>query len=183
MPKAAVVTITCERCPSYAQALYRARKKIQPKELGITELKVQRAVNGDVLMEIPEEGEEVEKKADLLVGKMRDILVLGKGQFRISRPRHMATLRVGDLDDSIRPNDVTSALARVTGGKEEDLKAEEEDSVRRGRGGLGSFLMRCLLIHALRAEEVGRIRVGFWSESKCWKNAHCCVLSVSQWGI
>lgn len=50
-------------------------------------MKVRRAVNGGVLLEIPGEGEEANKKADLLANKMREVLVVGKGQFiRISRP-------------------------------------------------------------------------------------------------
>lgn len=108
------------------------------------------------------EGEEANKKADLLAIKMREVLVVGKGQFiRISCSKRMAMLKMRGLNDSIGPEDITSALARVTGGREDEMKAE--DLVRRGRGGLDSLLVRYPLAHALKAAEIARICVGWFS--------------------
>lgn len=106
-PKNAVVAIKIEDGKStYAEILKCAKERINIKELGITNLRIRRTVNGGVLMEIP--GPDGQTNTDKLASRLKNEV---GGGVKISRPTKFGEIRVSGIDVSLTPADLAKHLA------------------------------------------------------------------------
>ncbi|XP_037299036.1 uncharacterized protein LOC119190706 [Manduca sexta] len=163
LPKKAAVTLTVapeavERGTTYAQALQAVRGKVDLASLGIgVGMKARRVATGAYLFEVP--GPESEAKADSLVIKMREALC-GLEGVRVSRPVMTAELRISGLDESVTPDDVATAIAKIGECSIEDLKVGQ---VKIEHSGLGAAWAQCPAKVADKVARAGRVLVGFVS--------------------
>ncbi|XP_037302751.1 uncharacterized protein LOC119193224 [Manduca sexta] len=163
LPKKAAVTLTVapeavERGTTYAQALQAVRGKVDLASLGIgVGMKARRVATGAYLFEVP--GPESEAKADSLVIKMREALC-GLEDVRVSRPVMTAELRISGLDESVTPDDVATAIAKIGECSIEDLKVGQ---VKIEHSGLGAAWAQCPAKVADKVARAGRVLVGFVS--------------------
>lgn len=93
--------------------LSRARKEIPSSnltEIGITELSVKWAVIlvGTLILEVP--GDKGAAGADVLADKWRSVVAEEEG-VRVTRPIKTADIRIADLNESMTPQDVATAIA------------------------------------------------------------------------
>lgn len=153
-PKHAAVTITARKEGfSYADAMREARAKISLVDLGITDTKVRRAINGGLLIEI--EGEEGQAKADKLVAKLKEVL---QESATVVSPRKYAEVRISGLDDSVTAEELIHVVARVGECAEEEVRT---GPIRMARNGLGSAWARLPMGAAAKACVNGKIRIGW----------------------
>jgi len=110
-PKNAAVTIrTNPDGPSYAEVIRQAREGINLKELGINNLRMRRAANGGILIEIS--GSEGILKADALASRLRE--VIGENAV-VARPVVMADIRVSGFDESVIKDELIAVVTDIGG--------------------------------------------------------------------
>lgn len=88
---------------SYADALRKAKKKIDIEELGINEANMRRARNGGLIIQIA--GQNNRNKADTLANKMKEIFT--RSSVQVSRPRRKVDTLI---DEDITSKDVKQAV-------------------------------------------------------------------------
>ncbi|XP_037303080.1 uncharacterized protein LOC119193535 [Manduca sexta] len=180
LPKKAAVTLTVapeavERGTTYAQALQAVRGKVDLASLGIgVGMKARRVATGAYLFEVP--GPESEAKADSLVIKMREALC-GLEGVRVSRPVMTAELRISGLDESVTPDDVATAIAKIGECSIEDLKVGQ---VKIEHSGLGAAWAQCPAKVADKVARAGRVLANI---NHCARAQDLLVQSLAQWSI
>lgn len=108
LPRNSVVAIkVMKETTSYAEVLKKAREKVSLKDLGIETTRIQKAVDGGLLIEVP--GKEDRQRADALAGSLRE--VLGEDA-KVYRPTMRGELLVRGLDDSVDPTEITGKSQR-----------------------------------------------------------------------
>jgi hypothetical protein len=160
-PRSSAVVLTLqpdaeEKGVTYANVLAKAKESINLKLLGISAVKFKRAATGARVLEVP--GTASGEKADALAKELAE--KLGSDIVRISRPVLCAELRLTQLDDSVSPGEVVSAVAKSGGCEESQIKAGE---IRQDASGLGSIWLRCPVTAAKKVVEAdrGRLQVGW----------------------
>lgn len=113
----------------------KARQEVRLADFQIAEVCVKRAITGGLILEIP--GENGPARADRLAQRMAEVFA-GTG-VRIARPVKRAEIRVRSLNDSVAPEEVTTALARAGNCPEGDIKIGQ---IRKSPFGLGSLWAR-----------------------------------------
>lgn len=158
VPKTAAITLTVEEGAgiTYAQVMKAAKEKVKLADVGITQVKQKRGINGGLVLEI--EGEGNAAKADALAVRMREALV--GMSVRIARPVKSGEIRVMDLDDSVTPRDVAIAIAEACDCVAEELRVGE---IRRNPSSLGTVWVRCPLTVVRALADAKRLRVGWVS--------------------
>ena len=140
-----------------AELIAEARRKVNLKEMGITDVKIRYSVAGNVLVEIP--GEDRAAKADNLAGKLREIFP--ENEVKITRPVKRTDLRITGLDISVLKVEIIEAVAQIGGCLEEDVKIGEPRQ-RTPRGAVSVWL-QCPAEAAKKLVDRGRVTVGWVS--------------------
>ncbi|XP_032690631.1 uncharacterized protein LOC116853606 [Odontomachus brunneus] len=134
----------------------RARESINLGELGIGEIRSNKAATGALLLEIP--GPESHTRADALASRM-SALFADTGDVRIARPSKRADIRIRDLDDAAIVEEVVSAVAVAGGCGPGEVRAV---AVRPGANRMGTLWLQCPLAAARKVLDGGRLKVE-WS--------------------
>lgn len=165
LPRTAAITISCP--PGlYEETMREAKEKIQLADCGIKGgLNFKRALTGALTLELP--GPEGNVRADNLADKMRKLFANKEG-VRITRPVKMAEMRVRDLDDSIRPDELKYVVTQTGGCHESEVRV---GPIRRNVDGLGIAWIKCPLSAANKIMERGRLQIG-------WANARIQMLET-----
>lgn len=95
------------------------RAKIDLPTLGITGVKIKRAVTGALIFEVP--GKKSSTLANKLAVNLRKALSTKEG-VRVDRPTKMAELRLRGLEESITPREIAAAIARNGKCEAEEVK-------------------------------------------------------------
>ncbi|KAF9824062.1 hypothetical protein SFRURICE_020328 [Spodoptera frugiperda] len=135
---AIAITITEGSSATYAETMYKARQRIKLSEFGIESFNQRIGMTGGMLLEIS--GADCNAKADKLAARMRE--VLADIDVRITRPCKMGEIIILDVDESISPVDVVTAVAEVGGCSPDDVKV---GVIRRQPHSLGRVWVRCPL--------------------------------------
>lgn len=98
------------------------------KELGISDTRIRKAVNGAVIIEIP--GNKSKESAEKLKAKLKQ--VFNKDEVQILRPEIKGDLRVIGFDESVLSQDIAHAIAVVANCDMDDLKVGAIRSMRNG---------------------------------------------------
>lgn len=177
VPKTAAITITgVGENFSYAQALRKAREKINLKNLDIQATKVRRAITGGLLIEIAVE--DGNQKADVLATELREVL---KEKAIVARLSRKGEVTIYGLDNSIIAEEVRGVLAEIGDCSVDEVRV---GPIRPTRSGLGFVWAQLPLAAAVKATDTGKIRIG-WTVAriqlletrpiqcyKCWQYEH-----------
>ncbi|XP_063362816.1 serine/arginine repetitive matrix protein 2-like [Cydia amplana] len=163
-PRSSAVVLTLlpeavEKGVTYAKVLTEAKSRVDLAGLGITALRIKRAITGGTVLEVPgtTSGDKADQLARALVEK------LGPEAVRVSRPVKCAELRLTELDDSISPEVVVAAIASVGQCSAALVKTGE---VRRGLRRLGTLWVRCPVTAAKKITQAGRLELGWGLSAK-----------------
>jgi len=184
--KNAVVAIKMEEDGiSYAEALKRAKQKIDLKELSIKDSKIRLAANGGALVQVS--GPEGHARADVLAVKLRE--AIGNG-VRVTRPVKYGEIRISGIDPSITPTELVDKLANMGECTSDKIRL---GPIRRTVRGIQSVWARCPLSAAFKLAELGNVELG-WSVIriellrarptqcyKCWHYGHVRVTVKVVW--
>lgn len=143
-----------------------AKDKIDLIECGIERGKgpgIKRALTGALTFEFA--GPEGHIHADKVAQKLREVFHDKEG-IRVTRPMKMAEMRVRDLEDSIKPDEVRYVITQEGDCHHDEVKV---GTIKRGNDGLGVIWVRCPLSAANKIAEKGRIQIG-------WTNARVALL-------
>jgi len=117
VPKSAAVVLHCPE-GEFAAAARRARSAINLEEIGIRDIRVRKALNGDLVIEIP--GEEAETRAKILASRMEGVL---RGtEAKVSCPTKTSEILLRGVDALVEADEVLSALREASGLPLEGLK-------------------------------------------------------------
>ncbi|KMQ85265.1 gag-pol polyprotein [Lasius niger] len=153
-PKTAVVTVSCPP-GRYEETMKEARAKLNLNSLGITGVRIKRAITGALIFEIP--GKESAKLADTLATNLRKVFV-GRKEVRVKRPTKMAELRLRGLEDSITPQEIATAVAINGGCEPEEVKVGD---IQMSPNGISTVWVRCPLYAANKVVAADRIQMGW----------------------
>lgn len=161
----AVITIKCreatdneERTATYKEALVSMRGAANLTELGITSTSVRRGRDGGLVIELPNEPE-ARSKARALVEKVQGSLPVG---VRVACPQRMGEIIVVGLDPSVTAEEVLIEVANIGGCHMDEMS---HSGIKDPGESMGRVWIKCPLSAAMRASQVGVIRVG-WSSAK-----------------
>ncbi|XP_049875606.1 uncharacterized protein LOC126380821 [Pectinophora gossypiella] len=140
---------------TYADILREAKSKVDLQSLGISNLRIRKAVTGARVLELA--GASSTEKADTLAEKLRESL--SGDVVKVSRPIKCAQMRVMGLDDSVTAQEVVEAVAKAGGCAVDAIKA---GAIREGASGMGSLLVSCPIAAAKKVAQ-GRLLVGWTS--------------------
>lgn len=143
---------------SYADALRKAKEKIDIEELGIKEANMRRARNGGLIIQIA--GQNNRNKADTLANKMKEIFMGGGVQ--VSRPRRKGDTLIIGLDEDITSEDVKQSVARLD---ESDPSRVQTGVMKRTSFGRQNIRVSCSAVAANRMIEQGGLKIG-WSRAR-----------------
>lgn len=173
---AAVALKAVDESATYAQILKAARDKVSLKDLGITNPRIRKAINGGVIIEIS--GEDGPVKADNLAGKLREAV---GGMTQVVRPVAKGELLLIGIDDSVEMEEIISEVAEQGDCRRGEVKT---GPMRQTRNGLGIIWIQCPVAAVGKLAEKGRLRLG-WSTVKvealkakpvqcfrCWRIGH-----------
>ncbi|XP_063382995.1 uncharacterized protein LOC134669401 [Cydia fagiglandana] len=163
-PRSSAVVLTLlpeavERGVTYANVLTEAKSRVDLAGLGISALRIKRAITGGTVLEVP--GTTSGDKADQLARALAE--KLGPEAVRVSRPVKCAELRLTELDDSITPEVVVAAIASAGECSTDLVKTGE---VRRGIRRLGTLWVRCPVTAAKKVTQAGRLELGWGLSAK-----------------
>ncbi|CAG9569815.1 unnamed protein product [Danaus chrysippus] len=156
-PKTAAITLTLKPDAitagmTYESVLCEAKGKIDLPSLGIESVRFRKAATGARLLEVSGEG--IHSKADTLAEKLK--AVLSPDMVKVQRPMMRTDFRVSGLDDSVKPEEVAEAIAK--------LAACEVGYVRAGRiGPAGATIVSCPTTSAKKVVDAGRVVIGWTS--------------------
>lgn len=176
--KPAVVTITTKggEGTSYADILSKAKQKVSLGNLGIENVRMRRAMNGALVIEIP--GPDGKALANSLRRSLEEVL---EGEATVSNPVPMEEIRLRGLDLSTTVEDIRSLLVDVAKCSSSDLKVSP---ISRMRDGMGIAWVHCPLEYAVAIAAVGRITIGWTAVRlellkkrpvqcfRCWRFGH-----------
>lgn len=130
-PTSAAVTIrgADDGVFSYADNLKKAREKIDLAALGINKTIIRRGNSGGLVIRVA--GEDHNRKADLLAGRLREIF---EQNLRVGRPVKRGELLILGLDDSVQKEEILRALSMEGECMEQDIKLGEIKIFRDGQG-------------------------------------------------
>lgn len=159
-PKSAAISVTIleGKEVTYAQVMQEAKQRIKLAELGITEMRQKKAINGGLLLEIS--GADRATKADALAARMRESLA--QMGVKIARPQKMGEARIMDLDESITSQEIACAITESCGCAVDEVKIGK---IRRTPSSLGTVWVQCPLVAIRKLATMKRIRVG-WVSAK-----------------
>ncbi|XP_070529818.1 uncharacterized protein [Cardiocondyla obscurior] len=156
-PNSAAVSITCEN-GQYQEILKMAKDRIDLKKLGIDSLRPKRGITGSIIYEI--KGDNHNEKAKVLAKELSTALASVQ-QVRIACPQKTADIRIRDLDDYTRKDDIINAvLTSFETCRQEDFKLGE---IRRSYNGLYTTVLKCPVAVANQLIEKKRIQIGWVS--------------------
>lgn len=165
LPRTSAVVITCPP-GQYDENLRMAKEKINLSDCGIKGgLNFKRTLTGALTIELP--GPEGGIHADNLANRLRTLFADKEG-VKVTRPVKMAELRVRDLDDSIRPDELKYVVTEIGGCHENEVRV---GPIRRNVDGLGIAWVKCPLTAANKILEKRRLQIG-------WANARVQMLDV-----
>lgn len=107
VPRSEAITVPCPE-DNYEEVIAEARSKINFADLKIDAMRSKRAITGALIYEIP--GEDSRSKADAFAIKLQEVLQ-NRGDVKVSRPIKMGELRLRDLDDSTKAEDIVLAIS------------------------------------------------------------------------
>lgn len=139
----------------YEETIRQARQKVSLEGLGISGVKIRRAITEALIFEIP--GKDSHELADKLALSLRQALA-GKDGVHVQRPVKMAELRLRGLDDSITTLEVLEAVARTGGCEVEEIHLGE---IKKTPGGMGVIWIRCPLKAANQIMQTAQMRIGW----------------------
>lgn len=87
----------------------------------------------------------------------------------------MAELRIRDLEDSIRPDEIRYMVTQEGDCHHDEVKV---GAIRRGNDGLGMAWIRCPLSAANKIAEKKRVQMGQQPEYSSWSHGRYNVLSA-----
>ena len=156
MPRRAAVALSVApgSARKDADLIAEARRKIDIRELGITDVKIRFSVADNVLVEIP--GEDRTAKADNLMGKLKQIFP--ENEVKVSRPIKRTEVRITGLDVSVQKAEVIEAVRNTGGCLEDEIKIGEIR--QRTPRGAGSVWLQCPTEAAKKLVDLGRLTVG-----------------------
>jgi len=175
--KNAVVTVTGKSGgATYAQILSKAKQSVSLASLGIQNLRMRRAMNGALIMEL---GGPDRKK---LAGSLRNCLEKALQDDAIVRsPVSIGEIRLRGIDPATSQEEISYELEKCSGCPPRDLKVSFVNTMR---DGIGVAWARCPLEYAIRIAEQGSITLG-WTVVRvelmkkrpiqcfrCWKFGH-----------
>ncbi|XP_049871995.1 uncharacterized protein LOC126370917 [Pectinophora gossypiella] len=140
---------------TYADVLRTAKAKVNLQSLGITNLRIRKAVTGARVLELA--GATSAEKADTLAEKLRESM--SGDVVKVSRPIKRADMRIVGLDDSVTAQEVVEAVATAGGCATDAIRT---GVIRVGAGGMGSLMVSCPVAAAKRVAK-GRLLVGWTS--------------------
>ncbi|XP_035442779.2 uncharacterized protein LOC118271023 [Spodoptera frugiperda] len=160
VPTSAAITICVKEGATVGlgDVLSAAKRQINIAEFGITAdlLREKRAADGGIVIMVS--GENCNAKADSLASRMREVLT--NFNVTIGRPTKMAEARVMDLDDSVTPEEVATAIARAGECSTSDVKVGE---IRRPPTSLGHVWIRGPLAALKKLASEKRMLLGWTS--------------------
>lgn len=165
VPRTAALVLTYPP-GQYEEAMKEAKSKIDLTQCGIEKGKgpnIKRALTGALTFEFA--GPEGHAQADKVAGKLKE-LFRDRAGIRITRPIKMAEMRIKDLEDSIKPDEIKYIVTQEGDCHHEDVKV---GAIRRGNNGLGVAWIQCPLSAANRIVAKGKILIG-------WTNARVMLL-------
>lgn len=184
LPSTAVALRTLEDGGmSYADILKQAKSDISLADLGISNPRIRKAVNGGIIIEVP--GADGVEKADKLANRLREIV--GKVA-HVARPTARGELLLIGLDKLIAQGEVIAAVVKAGGCPEESVRA---GPIRPMRNELGLVWVQCPLIAVNKLIEEGRLLIGWTSVRvaplksrplqcfRCWRLGHARVACKS----
>ncbi|XP_043604759.1 uncharacterized protein LOC122577493 [Bombus pyrosoma] len=155
---AVTITLKDRTSRSYAEVLAEAKDNVSLAEVGISTVRMRKALTGGVVLEVPED--QKREKAAALAARLTQILDPSK--VRVATPFRAAEARVIWIDISATKEDVRNTLAKEGGCRAEDIRLGE---TRLARNGLGSVWMRGPVGAVRKLAQAGRIAIG-WSMAK-----------------
>lgn len=191
LAKPAVVTITGKsKEVSYAEILGKAKEKVSLGNLGISNVRMRRAMNGALVMEIPGPDGKV------LAGILRENLEVALGdEAVVSNPVAMGEIRLRGIDPATTVNDIRAALVELAGCASSVVKISQ---ISKMRDGMGIAWVHCPLEYATRMASSGSINLG-WTVVRlellrrkpvqcfrCWRFGHVrsnCRSGVDRTGL
>lgn len=169
---------------SYADALKKARGKINLAEIGIDRPRIRKAANGGLLIEVP--GVDGTNKADILADRLRETL---DSEVVITRPVKKGDIRLTGVDDSTTSEEIAWIMAENGGCSPDVVKI---GPIYNMRNGLRLTTVSCPLASAIKIASIGKIRLG-WTMVKvellrerpiqcfrCWEFGHIGARCESQ---
>lgn len=156
--KPAVVTITSMAGgATYAEILAKARDGVSLKDLGIQSTVIRRAVNGALIIEVPD------PQGKQLAATLRDSLTEALGdEANVQNPVATGELRLRGIDPSTTTEDIYGELESLSGCQHKDIKVSP---IRNMRDGMGIAWVTCPLQIAVRLAEAGVVALG-WTRVK-----------------
>lgn len=136
LPKTAAVVLTCPP-GQYNEVMREAKDKIDITKCGVEKgLGIKRTLTGALALEIP--GPEGHIHADNLAEKLTTLFENREG-VRVSRPTKMAELRIRDLEDSIKPDEITYVITQEGRCHHTEVRV---GPINRGNDGFGAAWVR-----------------------------------------
>jgi len=194
IPRSAVVHVYCEEGSDgdYSDILKRARHEICIEKMGISKLKIRKAFNGGIIIEIFEE--DASEKARLLAGRLHSVFEKYHKEIRISCPVKKVNLALTNIIEIPSSEDVIAAVTRESGC---DPLQVQVGRTSKNRNGTYMIRFRCPIPAAVKLLETRSLRLG-WSASgivwlrnsgsrcfRCWATGHVsweCPMQVSRCG-
>jgi len=137
--------------------MLKARSKIDLANLGISDLRVRKAQNGGLLLEIP--GEKSRDKATILASHMREA-VGDSANIRV--PTKNMELRLRDVDITVQASEVASAISAVGGCAPSEVRV---GSFNPGPNGLRTVWVLCPALAACKVAAARGLLIG-WSRAR-----------------
>lgn len=167
-----MVTITGKpEGATYAQILSKAKQEISLANLGIENVRMRRAMNGALIIELP--GPDSKRLAPYVT--------LWRRFSRMMLRSTMGEIRLRDIDPATNQDEISYVLEKISGCPPCELKVSNINIMR---DGMGIAWVRCPLEYATKIAETGKITIG-WTVVRlellkkrpiqcfrCWKFGH-----------
>lgn len=157
--RSAAVTLQCDNDARYNEIITKAKREIQLEELGIDDCKIRRGYTGGMVIEIP--GEEANQKADALADKLKE--VLGREDVRIGRSFKKANLKIFNMEETTKKEEIRTVLTAIGGCNAEDIRVSEIQVTARN---VRIAWIQCPVEAAIKILDEKRIRIG-WTTVRC----------------
>ncbi|XP_029161730.1 uncharacterized protein LOC114933369 [Nylanderia fulva] len=126
-PAVVVIANKPESNLTYAEILGKAKEIIVPEDLGIERMRMRRAVNGAIVLEIPEpKGRQL---ASNLRSNLQEVL---KDDAKVSNPVATGVLRLRGIDLDTTEDQVKSKVEEISGCRHDEIKINNTSTMRDG---------------------------------------------------
>ncbi|KOB76092.1 hypothetical protein OBRU01_06676 [Operophtera brumata] len=158
LPTSAAITVTVpeDSDVTLAAVMAAAKARIKLADFGVDTVRTKRAITGGLILEVS--GPDCSSKADRLAERMS--VALKDLGVRVVRPVKMGELRLKDLDDSVTPQEVQTAVS--TSGDCSVINVRVGD-IRRSPTALGTVWVRCPLASVRKLAAAKHVVVGWVS--------------------